>query len=413
MPAKIDSACWKCPGADHVTRLAIFSRGHEVKAFGLDELCKNSSRTLDVELKPRKKVVVHVWLAHSDESTREEFDRAVRDEIVNADWVFNENGTGLTLELTGAHIRDLPGGNLKKQGDCDEAKDHPVFDPKVLNIFYGSGPYSACRDVPVIFTNGIGLLGDLAHEIAHSLGLQDGDHKNEYEQGHVNGIKGLGCTNMMFVDGETLEHSLTLGQAFWMNFYHVPSSLAKSPDRSINCATKVGAASNCIPLSTRVTLPQSERCRACTREQAEKLLVGRAVTPQKRVLNRILGAALFSPRYCTQKTVDDGLNRRFEILRDHQTKHKLPTQMGSTSSSGFRERWRLQSAIGLAIGALLNEVNNPIEDSGKSARLKQFAYVLNIAAADGPYAKHRFIRNINNSKLFKGTSRYTIRCQQP
>ncbi|MGH9720040.1 MAG: hypothetical protein ACRD8O_07490 [Bryobacteraceae bacterium] len=424
LPTDIAPRCWSCSTPDpDVLRVGVFSRGRALQAFSMERLCKNPGPTLNIDLKDRKKLVVHVWLAFGREFPRPNLDGMARDEIINTDWVLNENRTGLTLD---AIVRELP-KTEDVSIDCDVAtKSSTFFDGSVLNVYYGRDKNRACRQAPIVYTQaGGGVLGDLTHEIAHSLGLHDGDHRNEYEGGHVNDVPGFNCTNTLFVASDILEHSLSLGQAFWMNFNRAPSSIAASP--GVPCATKVKEPSKCIPISTntttrmreraieRLSLPpgarESERCRACSVTQVKNLLKGRADRTS---------ALVGRPRHCTQESVDELLTGRFTKLQEHAGKYRLSIRvgapsdpgsqalrLGSSSASEFRRQWRLNTAISIAAGAF----GKDLAKTKSNAKLDEYLGYLRAAVGQGSiYGNQPYLKQIIAQFEKQG---FNVRCATP
>jgi hypothetical protein len=325
LTSQLREECWKCSAGDlQRPRVAVFARGRAAVHVRAESLCSSAESTLHVSMKERRPLAVRVWVSKDRE-------RAARDEIVNADWILDKNRTGLALH---AEVKRLGDGNTIVD-DCDPARNKQFFDPAVMNVFFATGSNRACRGDPIIFTStGGGVLGDLAHEIGHMLGLHKSDHEFEYDQGHTNGIRGFDCSNTLWSTSSILDHTLSLGQASWMNVSD--SSFAASREEGLTCATEPGKPSPCVTLATGNALPRGQQCRPCSEAQVKRLLAAR---PDH--VNQLSASAA---QHCTIEQVTTLLSRRHEALVQHAAENGM--QLGSPSREDFVARWKVPTAVG-------------------------------------------------------------------
>jgi hypothetical protein len=325
-----------------------------------------SSASLNVALEERRKVVVDVWVRST------ELLSMAKDEVVNADWVLDRNLTGLALAVRKLEV--LPATEVMPEG-CKEANSQTTanqfFDPKVLNIYYGVGDNSTCKQ-PVIFINESGqLLGDLAHEMGHALGLKKSDHENVYPQGHTNDAKGksvagFDCNNTMWRNSLILDHSLSLGQSFWMNFSE--SSFATSAALRLPCADKPGASSPCVPISTGSVLDEGQACKPCSLESDPT-----------------------APRHCTPAEADNILSDRHRELSEHAGKYGLT--MGSVSPEEMNEHWRARTAIAIVAAPVADAIAGA---KSEEERQRYLDYLRKAVAkyGTGLYAEYSYVSKL-------------------
>jgi hypothetical protein len=350
---QVEEHCWTCSAPEAgPPRIAVFSRGRAASYMAPEQVCSASSETLNIALAERRKLDVDVWVRSA------ELIPLAKDELVNADWVLDKNLTGIALAVRRVEVLPNP---LDVPQDCIKADQQTTasrfFDPKALNVYYGIGINIACKQ-PVVFTNeGTQLLGDMAHEISHALGLKKRDQEHNYQGGHTNfrgqPVNGFDCNNVMWTNSLILDHALSLGQAFWMNFSD--SSLAVSSQLRLLCSEKDGDSSPCVPISTGSVLEDAGPCRSCTLE-----------------------AAPTTPRHCTPQEAGNLLAERYAELTEHARRYGL--EMGSQSLDEMDRRWTPATAIAMVATPVSEAI--PLAKSDAD-RQRYLSYLKNAVAKYG------------------------------
>lgn len=367
--AHVDKGCWcedpmaglavmaPARASSYVTSLLHYRR-KDSDAF--NRLCFGD---LTVQMRPRREVPVVVWTPKE-----RNMPSMAKDDIVNADWIFDKELAGVTLV---PDFRELPPNDFptcspgaKQTECCLSMTKKTTFDASALNVYYGKGTRNmACDNAPVIFIYDTPILGDAAHEIGHSLGLDraDNDAKakpktkdtERYPTGHTTEHPDLfGADNVMWEDTHFLRHTLTPGQAFWLS--HSCGSFLNFGNACAICDSSDDGPSPCPRFSTGLwdaprfaVTPFTKRAPFPPVETGPKLLKA-----QTSVIHRLFDEVkpetcpTPSSTYVSGRAIEKALEERYDALNLHG-KGRRDLQLGAIGKGEFKDHWEPYFAIPL------------------------------------------------------------------
>lgn len=328
--SQVDEGCW-C--RDPMAGLAVLAPNRAVAYFPNTRkrpndpllLCTNRS-SFTVFMRRRREVDVRVWSPSGHLQT------LARDEIVNADWIFSKELAGVTF----TPMFDKENKDELANLNCENAAVSTHFQPGAINVYYGIGLENhTCNSGDIIFIHQVPVLGDLAHELGHALGLFQNDNQAPTKSdGHITGIDPFACDNVMWMHTQYLKNTLSAGQAFWMS-QSCKSFLAFSGS-CLSCSPEPDSPSPCPPFALGMRVGS---CTAHVVAPGEKLLA-----PIFASLHKQLGdsgapvADVPTSVYPTRKTLSAELSKRYNALKLHAHGHPELT-LGSVSRAGFVFNW--------------------------------------------------------------------------
>ena len=328
----VDSGCW-C--ADPMAGLAVLAPDRAVAYFGNTRkragdprlLCTNKS-SFTVYMRRRREVEVHVWSPDS------RLNGLAKDEVLNADWIFSKELAGVTLRP----MFDKQNREELAKLTCENAAGSTFFQPGAINVYYGLGlDNHTCDTSDIVFIHQIPVLGDLAHELGHALGLFQTDNQEPKKiNGHITDIAPFSCENVMWMRTQYLKNSLSPGQAFWMS-QSCKSFLAFSGS-CLSCSPESGAPSPCPPFTLGGS--PAAACPAHPVSPGEKL-----IAPFIDKLLKLQAGTNHSPVtdvptsvYESRKLLATELSRRYNALKLHA--HGRPElAQGSVTRAIFVLNW--------------------------------------------------------------------------
>ena len=352
---QLDSALWTCLGAaPGGPRIFVIGETHAAAFVESSDVCKADGKALNIRLEPPAQVKLLVWLRNS--SAR----RAALDEIANANWIFRRNLTGIEFS---PEFPDVPHNGFAglEPGNCGDPEDPEensksvrsrpaIFRLGVINYYPGFGESNTCDGDPadnhrqnVIFTPDPPVLGYLAHELGHALGLNihDGDFGRNYNNGHTppepepkdspqaSAIRAtFDPVNTMWPHSMILDDHFTLGQVVWLNFSG-GSNLGIARREFRNDPAAAFACPKGCPYF-RLDDPSLPRLRpsanvgapnqACPRNQQTLLgslsNIFHSILPANEVdvKFKLLQAVDDLPKYCSQTDLAENVASRFDLV---------------------------------------------------------------------------------------------------
>lgn len=305
---------------------------------------------ITIRMRDKRDVPVMVWVPDQGN-----FESMARDEIANADWIYETALAGITLHpvFTKTPVtappeapKDpvMPSCSSDNRDDCCLAVTRsPFFDPGAINIYYGNGSRNfSCNGVPAVFIHDRPILGDVAHELGHQLGLNQSDHSPEqlaktppanfFEQGHTTFAKQFSCDNVMFEDTHFLKNSLSLAQAFWIS--QNGGSFVNQNSATFACADNTAKESAC-PLFV-VGAKEPQQC----------LTTPAVMIPQCLDGNPFATRDLPASTYRTGREIEQALDERYKLLKAH-AKGKGDLRLGAIGRGDFKDHWAPLIAINL------------------------------------------------------------------
>ena len=357
---RVEAGCW-CE--DDKAGLAVLAPGKAIAYIANNKrekqprrLCTHPEGGLTVDLRARREVSVQVWAAK-----RGAIPSMARDDIANADWIYNKSLAGITLRPVFREVKEddlktalsacFPKPDEKKC--CATVADSDFFEPGAINVYYGigSGNFSCDKGTPAAsFIHDLPILGDAAHEMSHLLGLfeKDPPPAAKHATGHItDDTKNFGCENVMWTKTHFLKDELTLGQAFWISLSNL-SFLGKS-GANLACADD---ATPCPRFSLRETETFKSRCEA---NEVSKDNVAIWAQDAERV-----SCDPPSSTYENARKLEDALNARYDQLKRH-VRGRDDLRLGAVIKGEFLDHWTGEFALNVtALSAL--------EKSGKSRK---------------------------------------------
>lgn len=303
-------------------------------------LCADRSKDeFVIQMRPRRDVLVKVWTP-----TERNMPSMARDDIANADWIFDKDLAGITLRPS---FRKIDAAQFPKpcgrddEDCCRTISASDMFDSGAINIYYGSGKdNSTCRDFPAVFIHDMPVLGDAAHELGHSLGLFQSDNEpgRKYSDGHTTGESGFACENVMWEGTHFLKDELSPGQAFWMS--QSCSSFLSYSGACLDCQSEAGVPSPC----PRFSLGQEAGEKGCA-----KRTVGTGpstVLVPRRLHESPASCEVPTSVYDSGSRLEEELSARYGALRKHVLK-RPDLALGAVTRSEFLEHWERNFALNL------------------------------------------------------------------
>lgn len=197
--------------------VAVFSVGRK---FVLDDNVTTwtaaQNEKHDIALEESLTVPVTVWLKDSNFKERAEIDLKV------ANFLYYINRVGVQLTADASAYKDasaiLTGDNCPPNNVPPPSP--PPHHADRLNVYYVDNKDLQgmhCNLEPeIIYIGTYANVATLAHEAGHALGLDTGGFVGG---GHVNGMSGFDCNNLMVTGGGASRDSFTLGQTFRLNVH--------------------------------------------------------------------------------------------------------------------------------------------------------------------------------------------------
>lgn len=391
-------ACWQ---QDSLAGVIVLAKGRAPTYLPGKSL--NQTQEVTVEMRRRREVRVDVW------PKNEELARAARDDLANFDWILDQNRTGITLKP-----RFHPADEKVSAIDCRNADQLHPAQPGAINLFYGGGEANVnCGGASAaVLVHDIPVLGDVAHEIGHKLGLNQDDSERHYPNGHTTDLPRFACENVMWQKSEVLKSTLSPGQSAWMG---------------ASCSSFLGKQGECLPcaefvegdeeLGLKAQVPRSAcprfalgqpdaeaSCRStCSDEDAASII--------NRLGGRFVPRDVGRVRLCTQDDLRTALRKRYRELRQH-VRNRPDLQLSSGRESKFVNWWmtRIQTILIIeSIGDVHRQAKaNPENRAHLEAIERQGYEYLQALDENGPL-KHSHYLTWARQQISRGT--YSPRCE--
>ncbi len=382
----VESGCWT---RKDLSGLLVMAPNRAV-AFVPGAFLNLGLTNYHLELRPPRDLIIEVWPA------ADEFVSAAHDDLANLDWLLESQRAGLRLRPRFHPVKESPG-----KISCDTAPFQPSYRKGVINLYYGAGRSNeSCIDNSAVLIHNIPVLGDVAHEIGHKLGLNQADSERDYDAGHTTDQPGFTCDNIMWTLSEVLKHDLSLGQAAWLG---------------LSCNSFLGAQGACLACSFSGS---SQGPSPCPRFSLRPPQVSESSTgcpfncpvdDAKKLLARQPSLETPNPdgraRLCTRADLRRRLADRFNALRAHvQSRPDLALSTGREEV--FVASWMDRIATILTIESIWKNCQiNP--QSGKPVANPAELRYLEEQFRHGPLKNHDYLMYARD-KLNQGV--YAPRC---
>jgi len=199
-----------------------------------------------ITLEPLIDVPITIWL------TSAELKEDAETQLIRANYLFQENRTGIRFSPGYPDITDLSGANTLIMKQCpagkrvEDLQNSVWYDPGKLNIYFVAAAFtgSACfEDHNMIYVGTTAASDTLAHEFGHAFGLRPGN-----AGGHAKPELGFASDNIMFPYMQGSRSRFSMGQTYRLNA-HSGSMLNINGHRS-------GLEFDCPPLLTNAECPE-------------------------------------------------------------------------------------------------------------------------------------------------------------
>ncbi len=343
-----------------------------------------------IEMRPPREVVIDVWPAGK------EFERAARDDIANFDWILEKRLAGVRLRPRFHDPKELV-SNLT----CENAANSATYTKGVINLYYGGGRRNlSCRDNSAVFVHDIPVLGDVAHEVGHKLGLNQPDSERVYAAGHTTNAANFTCANVMWTASEILKDELSIGQAAWLGLSC--SSYVADQGGCLLCAARSSGKPEPTSPCPRFSLGQSPPPAACPfdcpLEAAKHILENR---PEMFAPNHDDKA-----RLCTRGALRARLIQRFRDLRRH-VQSRPDLRLSTNDEKSFVKWWMSRTATILTIEAIW-ATRKLSPATGKAVPAESDLSYLKDQFQHGPLKNHLYLMYARD-RMNQGT--YQARCE--
>ena len=368
-------ACWCGDGGDdwkaEEAGLAVMAPGKAVAYFPNRPhakgflLCSESQFGFTVNMRALREVPVTVWAREGNH-----IPSMAKDDIANADWVFDKQLAGVTLKPMFHTVKeedfrrdlplcfpDNPQDPINRAACCQQVSLSEMFNAGAVNVYYGVGAENfTCilsPTVPASFIHDVPVLGDAVHEIGHALGLSQKDTDPAgFDTGHTSPVDtpktaegDFSCSNVMWEATHFLKADLSVGQAFWMS--QSCGSFAGRNGACLACSDKPGAASPC----PRFSLGHSDTVSSPCVKRAVEVGHNQTLVPR----HQLSKSGAEEPASCDipRTTYRDGpkmeadLTSRYDALKAH-VRSRPDLRLGAVSRGEFLDHWEPQVALNLA-----------------------------------------------------------------
>lgn len=333
-----------------------------------------------IEMRPARELVIEVWPA------AEEFVSAARDDLANFDWILEKQMAGIRLKP-----QFHPASDANRNITCEGAPFAKSYTKGLINLYYGGGRSNeSCVDNSAVLIHNIPVLGDVAHEIGHKLGLNQGDSERDYSAGHTTNQPGFTCDNIMWTLSEVLKQNLSIGQAAWLGLSC--SSFLAAQGACIPCPAVDSAAGEVPSPCPRFSLRPTETPEALTAETPTTCPFNCPVDQAKGLLEVQPATETPNPdgrlRLCTRSDLRRRLVDRFRQLSNHVS-DRPALQLSTNSEEAFVASWMDRIATILTIEAIWTDCkSNP--DGNPVASQAELSYLDN-QFKNGPLKGHDYL----------------------